>query len=200
MRIGEAVNNDFYQINEILKNDGVIAFVTDTVWGLGCLPSKEKAVKKIYEIKHREAKKPLILMSNEIYNLFDYVKQPIEKEAQKLIKKHFPGALTLVIEKSDKTPDYITSGLSTVGIRIPNSASFTEICKNIDGHVLATTSANISGEPAAITYEEAVNYIGNQVDLVIKSNGEIAHGKASTVAGFKNGNVIIYRQGDVKLF
>ena len=51
------------QINEILENDGVIAFVTDTVWGLGCLPNSEKAVKKIYEIKHREGKKPLILMS-----------------------------------------------------------------------------------------------------------------------------------------
>ena len=73
----------FDKVNEILKNDGVIAFVTDTVWGLGCLPQSEKAVKKIYEIKHREAKKPLILMSNEVYNLFDYVKQPVEKEAQK---------------------------------------------------------------------------------------------------------------------
>ena len=63
---------NYKQINETLKNDGVIAFVTDTVWGLGCLPSSEKAVKKIYEIKHREAKKPLILMSYDIYPLFDY--------------------------------------------------------------------------------------------------------------------------------
>ena len=78
------------QINEVLKNDGVIAYVTDTVWGLGCLPSSEKAVKRIYEIKHRDGKKPLILMSDEFYNLFEYLKQPIEKEAQKLIKKYFP--------------------------------------------------------------------------------------------------------------
>ena len=78
------------KINEILNNDGVIAFVTDTVWGIGCLPSSEKAVKKIYNIKQREAKKPLILMSHDIYPLLDYVKQPIEKEGQRLIKKHFP--------------------------------------------------------------------------------------------------------------
>ena len=77
---------DIEKIKNILNNGGVIAYVTDTVWGLGCLPNDEKAVQKIYSIKHREAKKPLILMSNEVYNLFEYVKQPIIKEAQILIK------------------------------------------------------------------------------------------------------------------
>lgn len=187
------------KINEILKNDGVIAFVTDTVWGLGCLPSSEKAVKKIYEIKHREAKKPLILMSDEVYNLFDYVKQPIEKEVQRLIKKHFPGALTLVLEKSANTPDYITSNLPTVGIRIPDNETFAKICRSIDERVLATTSANLSGEPAALTYEEALKYIGDKVDLVIPSYGFEAQGRASTVAGFKNGEVVIYRQGEIEI-
>ena len=190
---------NFKHIDNILKNDGVIAFVTDTVWGLGCLPSSEKAVRKIYEIKNREAKKPLILMSNETYNLFEYVKQPIEKEAQKLIKKHFPGALTLVLEKSENTPDYITSGFSTVGIRIPDNKTFAQICANIEGHVLATTSANISGEPPALTYKEALNYIGDKVDLVIESFGEEAQGRASTVAGFKDGEVVIYRQGEIEI-
>lgn len=187
----------FLKINQILNNDGVIAFVTDTVWGLGCLPSSEKAVQRIYEIKHREAKKPLILMSDDIYPLFDYVKQPIEKQAQILIKKHFPGALTLVVEKSENTPDYVTSGMNTVGIRVPNNETFANICKNIDGRVLATTSANISGEAPALTYEEAVKYIGDKVDLVIEDFGYSAKGLASTVAGFKNGDVIIYRQGEI---
>lgn len=189
----------FEKINSILKNDGVIAFVTDTVWGLGCLPTSEKAVKKIYEIKHREAKKPLILMSDEVYNLFDFVKQPIEKEAQRLIKKHFPGALTLVVEKSENTPDYITSGMPTVGIRIPDNETFAKICRSIDGRVLATTSANLSGDPAALTYEEAIAYIGDKVDLVIPSYGYEAQGRASTVAGFKDGEVIVYRQGEIKI-
>lgn len=189
----------YEKINEILKNDGVIAFVTDTVWGLGCFPNSEKAVKKIYEIKHREAKKPLILMSYDIYPLFDYVSQPIEKEAQRLIKKYFPGALTLVLDKSENTPDYMTSNLPTVGIRVPDNETFSNICKNIDGHVLATTSANISGEPPALTYEEAVSYIGDKVDLVIESNGEKAQGRASTVAGFKDGKCVIYRQGEVEV-
>ena len=190
---------DFKRINEILNNDGVIAFVTDTVWGLGCLPESEKAVKRIYEIKHREAKKPLILMSYDIYPLFDYIKMPVEKEAQKLIKKYFPGALTLVLDKSEKTPDYITSSLTTVGIRVPDNQIFSEICKNIKGHVLATTSANLSGEPPALTYNEAVNYIGNKVDLVVEDFGCNAQGRASTVAGFKDGKSVIYRQGEIEI-
>ena len=187
------------EVNKILKNGGVIAFVTDTVWGLGCLPDNEKAVQRIYEIKQRDGKKPLILMSDEFYNLLDYVKQPIEKEAQKLIKKHFPGALTLVLEKSEKTPDYITSSMPTVGVRIPDNETFAQICRSIEGRVLATTSANLSGEPAALTYEEAVKYIGDKVDLVIPSNGFEAQGRASTVAGFKNGEIIVYRQGEIEI-
>ena len=188
-----------YEINNILKNDGVIAFVTDTVWGIGCLPTSKKAVKRIYEIKHRDGNKPLILMSNETYNLFEYVKQPIEKEAQKLIKKHFPGALTLVVEKSENTPDYITSSLPTVGIRVPDNKTFADICSEIEGHVLATTSANLSGEAPALSYEEAVKYIGSKVDLVIEDYGHKAKGLASTVAGFKDGDVIVYRKGEISL-
>lgn len=187
----------FSDINQILNNDGVIAFVTDTVWGIGCLPTSEKAVQRIYEIKNREAKKPLILMSDDIYPLLDYVKQPIEKQAQILIKKHFPGALTLVLEKSENTPDYITSGMNTVGIRVPDNETFANICRNIDCRVLATTSANLSGESPALRYEEAVSYIGDKVDLVISDYGTVAKGKSSTVAGFKNGEVIIFRQGEV---
>ena len=189
----------FEKINEILKNDGVIAYVTDTVWGLGCLPTSEKAVKKIYDIKHRDGKKPLILMSDEFYNLFEYVKQPIEKEAQRLIKQYFPGALTLVLEKSEKTPDYITSSMPTVGVRIPDNETFANICKNVDGRVLATTSANLSGEAPALTYDEAVKYIGDKVDLVVKDYGEKAQGRASTVAGIFPDNIKIFRQGDVVL-
>ena len=185
------------QINEILNNDGVIAFVTDTVWGLGCLPTSEKAVQRIYDIKKREAKKPLILMSDDIYPLFDYVKQPIQKQVQRLIKDHFPGALTLVVEKSNNTPDYITSGMNTVGIRVPNNETFANICKSIDGRVLATTSANLSGEPAALTYEEAKAYIGEQVDLVVQDYGHNAKGIASTVVGFKDEEPIIFRQGEI---
>ena len=187
------------QIKEILGNDGVIAYVTDTVWGLGCLPTSEKGVKKIYEIKHREAKKPLILMSSEAYHLLEYVKQPLTKTASKLIKEYFPGALTLVMEKSDKTPYYITSGMETVGIRVPNNPIFKEICENITGNVLATTSANLSHQPSAKTYEQALENMKDLVDIVIPDYGYKAEGLESTVAGIFADELRIFRQGAIKL-
>jgi len=182
------------EIKNILDNDGVIAFVTDTVWGLGCLPSSKKAVQKIYEIKKREAQKPLILMSNDVESLMPYVKK-ISKKAEDLINKHFPGALTLVLEKSEKTPDFITSNFNTVGIRVPNNDVFREICESITGHVLATTSANLSHEPSAKTYAQAIENMGEKADLVIEDFGCEAKGLESTVVLVLTDEIKILRQG-----
>ena len=186
------------EIINVLTNGGVIAYVTDTVWGLGCLPNNESAVKKIYEIKKREAQKPLILMSNDIYPLLDYVK-PISKIGQILIKKYFPGALTIVTDKSENTPDYITSSMPTVGIRIPDNEVFREICEIIPGHVLATTSANLSHQPSAKTYEQALENMSGLADLIIEDYGYVAKGLESTVVGVMNNELRIFRQGAIHL-
>lgn len=184
------------KIKKVLENDGVIAFVTDTVWGLGCLPKSEKAVKKIYEIKKREAQKPLILMSNETYHLLEYVK-PIPEIGCRLIKKYFPGALTLVTEKSSKTPYYITSNMETVGIRVPDNEVFKEICEIAPNHVLATTSANLSHQPSAKTYEQALENMKDLADLVIPDYGYFAKGLESTVVGVLGNDLKIFRQGAI---
>lgn len=186
------------EIINVLTNGGVIAYVTDTVWGLGCLPNNESAVKKIYEIKKREAQKPLILMSNDIYPLLDYVK-PISKIGQILIKKYFPGALTIVTDKSENTPDYITSSMPTVGIRVPDNEVFREICEIISGHVLATTSANLSHQPSAKTYEQALENMSGLADLIIEDYGYAAKGLESTVVGVMNNELRIFRQGAIHL-
>ena len=187
------------EIKRILENDGVIAFVTDTVWGLGCLPSSEKAVKKIYEIKKREAQKPLILMSNETYNLLSYV-QIIPKTGQQLVKKYFPGALTLVVKKNpETTPDYVTSGMDTVGIRVPDNEIFKEICEIASNHVLATTSANLSHQPSAKTYEQAKENMEGLADLVIEDYGCFCKGLESTVVGVFGDEMKIFRQGAIKI-
>ena len=186
------------EIINVLTNSGVIAYVTDTVWGLGCLPNNESAVKKIYEIKKREAQKPLILMSNDIYPLLDYVK-PIPKIGQILIKKYFPGALTIVTDKSENTPDYITSSMPTVGIRVPDNEVFREICEIIPGHVLATTSANLSHQPSAKTYEQALENMSGLADLIIEDYGHVAKGLESTVVGVMNNELRIFRQGAIHL-
>lgn len=188
------------EIKKVLENDGVIAYVTDTVWGLGCLPSSEKGVKKIYEIKNREAQKPLILMSNDIYHLLSYVKI-IPKKGQQLVKRYFPGALTLVVKKNpEMTPDYMTSGMDTVGIRVPDNEVFKEICEIAPGHVLATTSANLSHQPSAKTYEQALENMSGLADLIIEDYGQSCKGLESTVAGvFDDGDIKIFRQGAIQL-
>lgn len=186
------------KIIETLQNGGVIAFVTDTVWGLGCLPDNEKAVQKIYEIKKRETQKPLILMSNEVYNLLDFV-EPLPKIACQLIKKYFPGALTLVVKKSKNTPNYITSNMDTVGIRIPDNKVFKRICEIIPGHVLATTSANLSHQPSAKSYEQAYENMHELVDIVIKDYGFECKGLESTVCGVFEDEIKIFRQGQINI-
>lgn len=188
------------EIKKVLENDGVIAYVTDTVWGLGCLPNSEKAVKKIYDIKKREAQKPLILMSNETYNLLSYVKT-IPKIGQKLVKKYFPGALTLVVKKnSEMTPDYLTSNMDTVGIRVPDNEVFKAICETAPGHVLATTSANLSHQPSAKSYEQAKENMEGLADLVIEDYGYFCKGLESTVAGvFDDEEIKIFRQGAIQI-
>lgn len=186
------------KIKTTLDNGGVITYVTDTVWGLGALPSNEAGVKKIYEIKKREAQKPLILMSNSIENLMPYVK-PLNKTAKDLIKKYFPGALTIISEKTELAPDYMTSGFNTVGIRVPDNEVFKEICENITGNVLATTSANLSHQPSSKTYEQAMKNMTGLSDLIIEDFGEKAKGLESTVVLVLGDEVKVLRQGEIKL-
>ncbi len=186
------------ELNELLKNGGVIAFVTDTVWGLGCLPTSKKGVDRIYEIKGRDRSKPLILMSNDIEYLQPYVKT-IPDKADELINKYFPGALTVILEKSDKTPLYITSEKNTVGIRVPNNNFFKQLCSVIDGHVLATTSANLSNHPSSKTFEDAQNSIGNLVDIVFEDYDYKCQGMESTVVLSNKEEIKVLRQGSILL-
>ena len=187
-----------HKLNEILKNGGVIAFVTDTVWGLGCLPTSEKGVEKIYEIKGRDRSKPLILMSDKAENLIPYVNK-ISEQAKTLINQYFPGALTIVTEKSKKTPDYITSGKNTVGIRVPDNEFFKKLCSVTEGHVLATTSANLSNQPSSKSYEEAKKSIGEYVDFVFEDYGYTCAGMESTVVLVDDNEIKILRQGSINL-
>lgn len=189
-------NSFVNEMNAKLKAGGVIAFVTDTVWGIGCLPEVEAGIEKIYEIKGRDRNKPLILMSNDEANLLPYVEN-VSETAKNLMQKYFPGALTLVLKKSDKTPHSVTSQKDTVGIRVPDNEVFKTICELVEGHVLATTSANLSNEISSKTYEEALSSIGDYVDYVFPDYGITAQGKESTVALVNGNEIKVLRQGDI---
>lgn len=183
-------------LNKTLESGGVIAFVTDTVWGLGCLPNNKTAVDKIYKIKGRDTSKPLILMSDSIKNLLPYINSLSEQEKE-ITDNYFPGAVTLVTKKSEKTPIYITSGKDTIGIRVPDNMFFKTLCGEIKGHVLATTSANLSNHPSSKTYLEAKNSIGAMADIVYQDFGYKCQGLESTVITIINNKINILRQGSI---
>lgn len=188
--------NFVQELNEKLKKGAVVSFVTDTVWGVGCLPNSEKGVENIYELKNRDRSKPLILMSNKIDYLLPYVKN-ISKKSKELMEKHFPGALTLIFEKTENTPDFVTSNMNTVGIRIPKNPVFEKLCEIVDGHVLATTSANLSGQEAASNYDEAIKNVGAHVEYIFEDYGYVCQGLASTVALATTDEIKVLRQGEV---
>lgn len=190
------MQNDF--LNSSLKKGGVIGFETDTVWGIGALPSSETGVNNIYKIKNRDRSKPLILMSNDIKYLLPFVKELPEK-AKMIVDLYFPGAVTLVVEKSVNTPDFITNNMKTVGIRVPNHFGFMELCKKIDGHVLATTSANISNDKTSICKSDVVDSIGKNLFAIYGDDTDILKVASTVVFVDQDDNVKVLRQGSINL-
>ena len=182
----------------IIKKSEVIAFETDTVWGLGCIPDDIEAVNKIYEIKNRDRSKPLILMSHDVNYLKKYV-TGISDYSELLMQKFFPGALTLIFKRSSLTPSCICAGLDTVGIRVPDSENFKEITTQVEGHVLATTSLNISNEPPCKDFEEACEKFGSKAKIIKPKYKSKPQNLASTVVLCLNDEIKILRQGSIKL-
>jgi len=186
------------KLNNDLKNGEIVCFVTDTVWGVGCLPSSKEGAEKIYSTKGRDRSKPLILMSNDIDNLVPYTKN-MSDTAKKLAGKFFPGALTIISEKSDLTHDWVSAGKNTIGIRVPNNEFFAKLCSVIEGGVLATTSANPSSVESAKNFEQAKKYLEGSVKYIFPDYGFECAGMESTVVLALDENVKVLRQGAVKI-
>ena len=102
-----------------------------------------------------------------------------------------------MVKKSKNTPDFITSGMDTVGIRVPDNEVFKRICEIIPGHVLATTSANLSHQPSAKSYEQAFANMDGLSDIVIEDYGCKCKGLESTVCGVLGDDLKIFRQGEI---
>lgn len=191
-------NSQAKELNRELEKGAVIAFETDTVWGIGVLPTSETGVDSIYEIKNRDREKPLILMSNDIKNLLPYVNS-LPSNALRIAEKYFPGAVTLVVKKSDLTKDYITNSKDTVGIRVPNHKGFQDLCMLIEGGVLATTSANISNQKTSVCRADVENSIGKDL-YKIYGEDTACEGVASTVVYVGEDNSVkVLRQGSINI-
>jgi L-threonylcarbamoyladenylate synthase len=186
-------NKGIEKISQIIEKGGIVVFPTDTVYGIGCNPYNENAVKKIYEIKSRTKLKSLPVLA---YSL-DIVKEIalIDKFTEKIVEKYWPGPLTLILELTDQKLKKSLNLENKIAVRIPDSKctlKLLEKCKLIVG-----TSANISGNSSYTNPDECIKNIKNY-DIFL--NGGIITSKGeSTIIEIKNEEIKIIRKGALKI-
>lgn len=166
---------------------GVIAFPTDTVYGLGCAPADRAAVERIYALKRRDRRKPLILLAADIADL----PQPLPAAVQAAAARFFPGALTVLTAAPPGWPPWMLGGGTLLGLRVPDHEGCRELLRRTGP--LATTSANSSGEPA---YDGSAGAMPAEVDVVL-DDGPTRHGIASTVVDLSTDPPRMLRAGAV---
>ena len=179
--------------SQIIQKGGVVVFPTDTVYGIGCNPYNRNSVKKIYEIKSRDKIKSLPVLA---YSL-DIVKQIvlIDEFTEKIIKKYWPGSLTLILKLTDEKLKKSLNLENKIAVRIPNSKctlKLLEKCK-----LLVGTSANISGNSSYTDPDECLKNIKNY-DIFI-NGGTITSQGESTIIEIENEKIKIIREGALKI-
>ena len=175
----------------ILKSGGVIAFPTDTVYGLGADVFNTRAVERVYEIKNRPKNQQFPLLIADARQL-TALAEPIPEITWLLARLFWPGGLTLVLSKKDSLPAYLASG-PTIAVRVPNHPVCLALIKGL-GNPITGTSANTSGRPAASTAEEVGQQLEGKIDLVI-NGGKCPGGKESTIVDITREPPTVLRQG-----
>lgn len=178
----------------ILRAGGVVAFPTETYYGLAVDPFNEKAVDRLYEIKKRSRRLPILLLVQDIHQL-PLITTSIPALYQELIHHFWPGSLSLVFPASPRCPSPLTGGTNTVAARQSPHPVAQRLLASFRGPITAT-SANISGEPAATTASEVKAFFGTSVDCII-DGGPTPGGQGSTLVVLKEGVVSCLRQGKV---
>mgnify|MGYP002648851881 FL=1 len=179
------------EVIDLLNHDEVVAFPTETVFGLGVKFSHLEALEKIYEIKHRSRSKAISLM---IYDPKDIEKYAyVNENAQKLIDHFMPGMITLVLKKKSILSDDFTAGYDTIGIRIPDDPFVLKLLKEV-GPMLVT-SANISGQETLLNDQEVYKQFKGKIKMIVK--GKCKNTRASTVIKVDE-DVTILRQGCIQ--
>ena len=179
---------------EILKHGGLVAFPTDTVYGVGTLAFDAEAVESIYDAKERPVEKaiPILLGGQED---LDKVTGEIPSMATKLAARFWPGPLTLVVPKHPNLPD-VVSAIPTVGVRVPDHPVARALLTAAGP--MAVTSANISGQESPRTAEEVSRQLIGRIPLIL-DGGETLGGIPSTVLNCMGPDPVILREGPIKL-
>lgn len=190
MKAIKYTKNDLEIIASKLLNKELIAFPTDTVFGLACVMD-EQAIKKVYEAKGRDFNKPLPVMCSNIEMIEEIAY--IDEKTKKIINNFMPGALTIVFKKKENVAEYVTQGKQTIGIRVPDDEWIIKLINTI-GKPIMVTSANISDSGSLLKWEDVYEQMKNQIDGIVC---EDARGdKSSTIIDVSDGLKLL-REGPI---
>jgi L-threonylcarbamoyladenylate synthase len=186
--------NAIVLILEVLRDGGLVAFPTDTIYGIGTLAFDGKAVKSIYAAKDRPIEKAVPILLGESDDL-DKVASDIPSMARRLTTRFWPGALTLVVPKKPTIPEAVSS-TDTVGVRVPDNRIARALLRSAGP--MAVTSANISSGSSPRTAEEVYAQLNGRIELIL-NGGRTPGGIASTVVDCTKTEPVILRAGPISL-
>jgi L-threonylcarbamoyladenylate synthase len=181
---------------EVLAGGGMVAFPTDTVYGLAVLPWDRDALARLHEAKKRRPDKPIPLLLSDVDQLDRVAVIPhlLKNEIRRLIARFWPGGLTLVLTKTEVVPSLVSRS-HTVGVRVPDLLLARTVIQSAGG-VLAATSANMSGQPSPITAREVEGQLGGRIDLIL-DGGPSLGGVPSSVLDCTVSPPLLLRHGAV---
>lgn len=188
----DRIGSSILQAAAILQRGGLVAFPTETYYGLAVDPECESAVAKLFQVKQRQAHKPLLLLIERKEQLTDLV-AGIPDLYMDLMDKYWPGPLTLVFPAREKLSGLLTGDTGTIGVRISPHPMARELIRKL-GKPVTATSANLSGGAPAKTAAEVFAMFKEKVDYIL-DGGETPAGLCSTVVGMDHGNLVILREG-----
>lgn len=192
MQILEPTEENIIKASEIIKNGGLVAFPTETVYGLGANGFDPIAAAKIFEAKGRPKFNPLILHICDIAKIEEISTIKIQS-IEKLLNSFFPGPLTIVVPKTKKVPEIITAGNSTVAIRMPNNKIALDLIK-YSGVPIAAPSANRFGKLSPTTAQHVAKQLKDRLDVVL-DGGKSSVGVESTIIEISGDNFYLLRPG-----
>jgi L-threonylcarbamoyladenylate synthase len=192
MKIIKADETGIKRAAETILNGGLVIYPTETVYGLGCLPSDPDATRRVCEVKQR-ATKPLPLICSNIENARKVVN--FNTAAEILANKFWPGPLTLVLPSKVSYSIWVTHGKKSLALRVPDHKIARELARQ-SGGVIVSTSANISGEEPSRSVIEAKQQIGNKVDLIL-DGGPSKNQTPSTILDLSGEQLWILRSGPI---
>ncbi|MBI2542765.1 MAG: threonylcarbamoyl-AMP synthase [Candidatus Aenigmarchaeota archaeon] len=176
--------------SDVLKNDGIVVYPTDTLYGIAANALSRRAILEVYKVKGRDYRKPLSVAFHSLLQVKKYVE--FNSIALRLAKKFLPGPLTIILPMKHMFPKELTFGSEKVGVRIPDNKISLKLIKEC-GFPITATSANISGNNDPITAEDAISQIGSKVDMIL-DGGKCKYSKPSTVVEILD-KIKILREG-----